>query len=312
MLSDNSLPGNPTPPSNPNSTSPLHQLVSDTSRESQPGLIHSPPEVNLLGVGVVDLIHQHPMSLSAQQFPIHESSQVKALSPHHINKESSAILTPESTTQAPSVVDLRMKQHEYDTLNTFTSTPADQALPNQSSQCIAKYLNQIETSVPQSKDPKSSESFETLGQRASIIANARQQSEAATMLVASQTAKLDELVNSVVDSHQTPMQTTSPTSLLPEVERTSPPIPVKTMLLEALMPTPMVTSVPSVAPTTPETIPEEQLLTISALHPAMETPIVTGSGISNGSHQVSSEPITQIQTLTPQEVVVQQQVEQVL
>ncbi|XP_011299131.1 nuclear factor of activated T-cells 5 isoform X4 [Fopius arisanus] len=335
MLSDNSLQGNNTPPSNGTSTSPLHALVSENSREaSQPGLMHSAQEVGLLGVDLIH--HQHPLALAGQSFPIHEATQVKVLSPHHINKEASPIHPQETTAQGTSVVDLRMKQHEYDTLNTFTSTPADQALPNQSSQSIAKYLNQIEISVPQSKEPEATEqelgtmtqlctepTFETMQQRATIIANARQQSEAATIL-ANQTAKLDELVNSVVDSHQTPMQTTPspPTSLIPEVDttRTSPPIPVKTMLLGALMPTPMVTS--SVAPVTPtpEPSPEETLLTtINALHPAMETPIVTAAGISNAtvsiaSHnplQVTSEPLPQIQTLTPQEVVVQQQVEQV-
>ncbi|XP_015118653.1 nuclear factor of activated T-cells 5 isoform X2 [Diachasma alloeum] len=336
MLSDNSLQGNNTPPSNGTSTSPLHALVSENSREaSQPGLLHPAQEVGLLGVDLIH--HQHSMSLAGGSFPIHEASQVKVLSPHHINKEASPILPQEAATQGTSVVDLRMKQHEYDTLNTFTSTPADQALPNQSSQCIAKYLNQIETSVTQSKEPEATEPemgtmtqlcteptfAETMQQRATIIANARQQSEAATIL-ANQTAKLDELVNSVVDSHQTPMQTTPspPTTLIPEVEatRTSPPIPVKTMLLEALMPTPMVTS--SVAPVTPapEPSPEETLLTtINALHPSMETPIVTAAGMSNAtvaiaSHnplQVTSEPLPQIQTLTPQEVVVQQQVEQV-
>jgi nuclear factor of activated T-cells 5 len=89
--------------------------------------------------------------------------QVKVLSPHHINKDASPIMTSEASIagnmQSPGVVDLRMKHHQSEfngigngNLGSFAATPADQPLPAQSGHSIEKYLNQIESTVAKKTD----------------------------------------------------------------------------------------------------------------------------------------------------------------
>lgn len=94
--------------------------------------------------------------------------------------------------------------------------------------------------------------------RASIIATSQQQSTNMLVPTTTNVQPLDDLVNSAVDSHQmvSPLRpaNSSPNAIINHVgavvdqheqtisspqqtTRTSPPIPVKTMLLEALMPT---------------------------------------------------------------------------
>ncbi|XP_044597628.1 nuclear factor of activated T-cells 5-like isoform X1 [Cotesia glomerata] len=365
MLSDNSLQSMPTPNSNSTaSTSPIHQFVSENSRDStSTGLLRSVPShvtpsqetVSLLGV--VDLMrNQHPLTLITQhQNPftgIHEQSGVKVLNTHHISKDTSPILQNENTGSGTLSgvgvgVDLRMKHHEYETLSNFTTTPAAQPLPNQSSQSIEKYFNHIESTAPTVKesDQEDSNFVDTMQQHSVLVDPRPQDQSSSTDILApnAATAKLDALVNSAVESHQmdrmvAPLQTvtTSPGLLshVPEVDalstsqsttRTSPPIPVKTMLLEALMPSPVVPATGATNGSTgtviSEPLPEESLMTTinAALLPSIQEPIVTDSGISNSTVNVSvhnqlqgaSEPIPQIQGLTQQDVEMQQQVQQV-
>ncbi|XP_057328158.1 nuclear factor of activated T-cells 5-like isoform X2 [Microplitis mediator] len=363
MLSENSLQSMPTPNSNgPANTSPMHQFVCENSRDStSTGLLRSVPShvtpaqeaVSLLGV--VDLMrNQHPLTLITQhQSPftgIHEQSGVKVLNTHHISKDTNPILPSESTangTLSSVGVDLRMKHHEYETLSNFTTTPAAQPLPNQSSQSIEKYFNHIESSVPPEKesDPEDSNFVDAMQQH-SILDNSRVQDQSSpTDILApnAATVKLDALVNSAVESHQmdrmvAPLQTVTATpgllSHVPEdalnnsqsATRTSPPIPVKAMLLEALMPSPVVTATGattgSAGSVVTESLPDESLMTSinAALLPSIQEPIVTDSGISNATVNVSvqlqstTEPIQQIQALSQQDVMQQQaqQVEQVV
>ncbi|XP_074095320.1 nuclear factor of activated T cells 3 isoform X2 [Cotesia typhae] len=365
MLSENSLQSMPTPNSNSTaSTSPIHQYVSENSRDStSTGLLRSVPShvtpsqetVSLLGV--VDLMrNQHPLTLITQhQSPftgIHEQSGVKVLNSHHISKDTSPILPNENTASGSLSgvgvgVDLRMKHHEYETLSNFTTTPAAQPLPNQSSQSIEKYFSHIESTAPTVKESDQEDSnFVDTMQQHSVLVGPRpqdQSSQADILAPNAATVKLDALVNSAVESHQmdrmvAPLQTvtTSPGLLshVPEVDglsssqsttRTSPPIPVKAMLLEALMPSPVVpvsgASNGNTGTVISEPLPEESLMTTinAALLPSIQEPIVTDSGISSSTVNVSvhnqlqgaSEPIPQIQGLTQQDVEMQQQVQQV-
>lgn len=330
----------------------------------------SPAQEAVSILGVVDMMrNQHPLTLSApHQSPftgMHEQSHVKVLSPHHINKDVNGILPTDgapngSTLQGTGVVDLRMKHHqsEYNTLSNFTTTPAGQPLPAQSGHSIEKYLNHIESTAPVAKEPETQESsfVGAIQQRASIIASSHPQAaqQSPNILAPNAaTVKLDALVNSAVDSHQmvAPMRSvnTSPNGMLGQLTdheaiaspqqatRTSPPIPVKTMLLEALMPAPAVQSlaasgaagVVNGGSVVAETSAEESLLTTinaALLPPMQEPPVATAAVMPNSTvsvtahnpHQVSSEPIArnaehiqQIQALTQQEVVMQQQAQQV-
>ena len=369
MLSENSMQSMPTPTSNVTSnSSPLHQLVGENSLEAtQPGMIRSVPVPSLGSpveeavslLGVVDLMrNQHPLVLSAshQTAYMHEQSHVKVISPHHINKDVNSMLpnegiTNNQTLQGAGVVDLRMKHHqsEYNTLSNFTTTPAGQPLPAQSGQSIEKYLNHLESTAPSPKDSEQQDStfVGAIQQRASIIANTHPQSSQQTANILAPTAaieKLDALVNSAAESHQlvAPMRT-SPNSMLgqlsdcdtiasPQQTRTSPPIPVKTMLLEALMPSPTVQSISNGTngelivgggSVVNETSAEESLLTTinaALLPPMQESTVVTptASVTSHNSLQVNSEPLSteaeqmqQIQAMSQQHVVMQQQVQQV-
>lgn len=375
LMGDNSMSGIPSTTHNTTSVgSSLDQLMNDNSRDSsQTSLIRntvptngSPVQEALLGV--VDLIrNQHPLSIVSQQSTfrgLHEQSQVKVLSPHHINKDTSPIMTSEASIsgnlQSQGVVDLRMKHHQSEfngigngNLGSFAATPADQPLPAQSGHSIEKYLNQIESTVPKKPDVQEANFV-----RASIIASNQQQ--APNMLSARTTSvPLDELVNSAVDSHQivSPLRpaNSSPSAIINHVTsvvehdsmnspqqptRTSPPIPVKTMLLEALMPTTNVSSLSVDSGTTVPTVPvqvqegtaDDSLLKSinAALMPTIqESPIVSAaaavavanvnSSVNVSSHnplQVTSEVMpsvaTAIQALAQQDpVVMQQQVQQV-
>ncbi|XP_029038308.2 nuclear factor of activated T-cells 5-like isoform X6 [Osmia bicornis bicornis] len=377
MISENSMQSIPTPTANGSTgTSPLQQLVNENSRETpQTNMIRSVPvaannspvqeAVNLLGV--VDLMrNQHPLSMvSTHQNSyggMHESSQVKVLSPHHINKETNPMLpaegSPNGTLQGGGgVVDLRMKHHqsEFGNLSNFTGTSNGQ-LPAQSGHSVEKYLNHIESN---GKEAESQENgfVGSIQQRASIIATGRQpqQGQASNILASpNQGVKLDTLVNSGAESHQlvSPLRTVNPNSSTmmshvsavtdhetipsPQQSRNSPPIPVKTMLLEALMPAQSVpplignggTTVSSPASVVQEPTNGDSLLTTinAALLPAMQEPVVTTSGTSNSSVTVPShnqmqvtnetmsiaaEHIPQIQGLIQQEVVAMQQAQQV-
>ncbi|KAG7207554.1 hypothetical protein KM043_009181 [Ampulex compressa] len=350
MLSENSMQSIPTPTTNgPAGTSPLQQL--ENSRETpQSSMIrtvpvptnNSPVQEAVSLLGVVDLIrNQHPLSMvSAHQSTFGEGS-------------------PNGSLQGAGVVDLRMKHHqsEFNALSNFTGTPSGTPLPAQSGHSVEKYLNHIESSVSAVKEPESPEGgfVGAIQQRASIITTGRQtaQPPAPSILTPATQAsvKLDALVNSAAESHQmvSPLRTVNPNSgtmlshvpadhetiSSPQQTRNSPPIPVKTMLLEALMPSqtvqPMATSsataVSSSAPVVQEQSPGDSLLTTINLMPSMQEPAVTAAGSSNStasvpSHsamQVTAEPIAttaehiqQMQALTQQDVaVMQQQVQQV-
>ncbi|XP_076634525.1 nuclear factor of activated T cells 3 isoform X2 [Colletes latitarsis] len=377
MISENSMQSIPTPTANGSTgTSPLQQLVTDTSREtSQTNMIRSVPvaansspvqeAVNLLEV--VDMMrNQHSLTMvTAHQNTfggMHESSQAKVLSPHHINKDTNPILptegSPNGSLQGGGVVDLRMKHHqsEFGTLSNFTASPNGQPLPAQSGHSLEKYLNDIESNVKE-VDNQENGYVANIQQRASIIASGRQpqQGQSSNMLApATSGVKLDTLVNSAAETHQlvSSLRTVNPNSSTlmthvnavsdhetipsPQQTRTSPPIPVKTMLLEALMPPqtvqPMASNVaPSVSP--PASVVQEQtagdnlLTTINAaLMPSMQEPPATATGTSNATVTVSAhnplqvtnetmsttaDHIPQIQGLIQSDVVAMQQVQQV-
>ncbi|KOX73184.1 Nuclear factor of activated T-cells 5 [Melipona quadrifasciata] len=349
MISENSMQSIPTPTANgSNGTSPLQQLVSESSRETpQANMIRSVPvaansspvqeAVNLLGVA--DLMRNpHPLSMvTAHQNTFGEGS-------------------PNGSLQGGGVVDLRMKHHQSDfgTLTNFTGTPNGQ-LPAQSGHSVEKYLNHIESNV---KDAESQENgfVGGLQQRASIITTGRQsqQGQASNILASPpQGVKLDTLVSSGAESHQlvSPLRTVNPNSstIMSHVSaitdhetisspqnKASPPIPVKAMLLEALMPPQTVPPLPgngatSISP--PSSVVAEQtnddslLTTINAaLLPPMQEPPVTATGTSNSNVSVpshnplqvtnesmstASEHIPQIPGLIQQDVVAMQQVQQV-
>lgn len=375
MISENSMQSIPTPTANGSSgTSPLQQLVNESPRETtQNNMIRSVnvtangspvPESAASLLGVVDLMrNQHSLSMVTHQSTfggMHDSSQVKVLSPHHINQDNNPMLpaegTPNGSLQSGGVVDLRMKHHqsEFGALSNFAATPNGQPLPAQSGHSVEKYLNHIESNV---KEAESQENgfVGNLQQRASIIATGRQpqQGQATGMLTsASQTVKLD-LVTSAAETHQlvSPLRNVDPSGALmshvsavndhetipsPQQTRNSPPIPVKTMLLEALMPTTTVAPLTangaqSVSP--PSSVVQEQaasdslLTTINAaLLPPMQEPAVSANGAPSStvnvsphnSLQVATEPmptaadhIPQIQGLIQQDVVAMQQVQQV-
>ncbi|XP_031785225.1 nuclear factor of activated T-cells 5 isoform X8 [Nasonia vitripennis] len=195
--------------------------------------------------------------------------------------------------------------------------------------------------------------------RASIIASSQQQSP--NMLAPSTTnVPLDDLVNSAVDSHQmvSPLRpaNSSPNAMINHVAavvdqhdqtisspqqttRATPPIPVKTMLLEALMPSNSVSPLsvdggntgPSVPVQVQEPTPDDSLLKSinAALLPTIqESPIVTAatavavasvnSSVNVTAHnplQVSPEVMpsvaTAMQALAQDPVNLQQQVQQV-
>lgn len=242
--------------------------------------------------------------------------------------------------QGAGVVDLRTKHHqsEYNTLSNFTTTPAGQPLPAQSGHSIEKYLNHIESTA--NTMSKENEIQQQQQQRASIIASGRPQSNQQTPNILAPnaaTVKLDALVNSAADSHQLPMRTvnTSPNGMIggqlsdhegmtsPQQQstRTSPPIPVKTMLLEALLPNSPVQShtgnaasngVNGTAVVSNE-CPEENLLTTinAALLPPMQEPPVTSPAGTSEPITRSAEQIHQIHALSQQDVVIQQQVQEV-
>ncbi|XP_017761939.1 PREDICTED: nuclear factor of activated T-cells 5-like isoform X5 [Eufriesea mexicana] len=375
MISENSMQSIPTPTANGSSgTSPLQQLVSENSRETpQANIIRSVPvaansspvqeAVNLLGV--VDLMrNQHPLSMvSTHQNTfggMHEPSQVKVLSPHHINKETNSMLpaegSPNGSLQGGGVVDLRMKHHqsEFGTLSNFTA-PTNGQLPAQSGHSVEKYLNHIESNVKEAENQENG-FVGTIQQRASIITTGRppQQGQASNILASPpQGVKLDTLVNSGAESHQlvSPLRTVNPnnntimshvsavtdheTISSPQQNRTSPPIPVKT-ILEALMPPQTVpplpgngaTSVSSPTSVVPEQANGDSLLTTinAALLPPMQESPVTATGTSNTTVGVSphnplqvtnesistaAEHIPQIPGLIQPDVVAMQQAQQV-
>lgn len=144
---------------------------------------------------------------------------MKMLSPHHLSKEPTSIMQPESTMnggiQGVGVVDLRMKQHaNFDALSTFATTPASQPLPAQSARSVEKYLNHIEG--PNEMDPLPDTGY--IQSRNSIIATGRQMNaqQPVNMMqpAANSAGKLDALVNSVVDSHCIRNNNNSPTALI--------------------------------------------------------------------------------------------------
>ncbi|XP_014219918.1 nuclear factor of activated T-cells 5-like isoform X2 [Copidosoma floridanum] len=266
LMGENSLPGMPNGPT-ATSSGGLEHLVSENSRDaSQAGLLRSTVTTNGSPVqdgllGVVDLMRgQHPMALVPQQSAfagLQEASQVKVLSPHRINKDNGPILGSDASLtnsmQNTGVVDLRMKHHQSEfngigngSLGSFAITPADQPLPAQTGQSIEKYLNQIEST------PKKPEEANFV--RASIIATGQQQQQQQqqqqpTSLLASASAAVP--LDNLVDNHQivSPLgaansspntmisQVTSDTIVSPQQATSSPALPVKNMLLEALMPT---------------------------------------------------------------------------
>ncbi|XP_076670317.1 nuclear factor of activated T cells 3 isoform X3 [Andrena cerasifolii] len=377
MISENSMQSIPTPTANGSSgTSPLQQLVNESTRDtSQANMIRSGPvaantspvqeaAVNLLGV--VDLMrNQHSLSMVTPHQTtfggMHDSSQVKVLSPHHINKDTNPMLpaetSPNGSLQGGGVVDLRMKHHqsEFAVLPNYTAPPNGQPLPAQSGHSVEKYLNHIESNV---KEAESQENgfVGNMQQRASIIATGLQpqQGQPSSMLAtAAQAVKLD-LVNPAAESHQlvSPLRNVNPngntlmshvtavadheTIPSPQQTRTSPTIPVKTMLLEALMPPPTVPALtangaPSVSPpasVVPEQAASDSLLTTinAALLPPMQESPVSATVTSNttvavpshNSLQVATETIPtaadhipQMQGLIQQDVVAMQQVQQV-
>lgn len=238
--------------------------------------------------------------------------QVKVLSPHHMNKDTSPILQNEGNSngniQGAGVVDLRMKHHqsEYEALGSYT--PAGQPLPTQSGHSVENYLNQLEA---KESEPQDTSFVGAIQQRASIIATSRQQMQQQTSL------NKDSLVTANGETHQivSPLRSvnTSPLTIMghvpPVVEhealsspqqsaRPSPPVavPVKTMLLEALLPNSQPLSVPSNnAPpnnVVSEPTPEDNLLTTinaALLPPIQEAPINSAPNSSNGTVSVPSQ-----------------------
>ncbi|XP_076242579.1 nuclear factor of activated T cells 3 isoform X2 [Calliopsis andreniformis] len=339
MISENSMQSIPTPTANGSSgTSPLQQLVNESPREpSQTNMIRSvsvaangsPVSEAVSLLGVVDLMrNQHSLSMVTHQNAfggMHDSSQVKVLSPHHINKDTNQMLptegSPNGSLQGGGVVDLRMKHHqsEFGALPNFTGTPNGQPLPAQSGHSVEKYLNHIE-----SKEPEDQENgfVGNMQQRGSIIATGRQtqQAQASNMLTSnSQAVKLD-LVNSAAETHQlvSPLRNVNPnggslmghvsavgeheTIASPQQTRTSPPIPGP-MLLEALMPPqtvpPLTTNgPPSVSPpasVVQEPTSNDSLLTTinAALLPPMQEPPVSAT-TSNSTVSVPSHNPLQV------------------
>lgn len=264
------------------------------------------------------------------------------LSPHHMKQDPSPILQNEANSngiQGAGVVDLRMKHHqsEYEALSNYT--PAGQPLPTQSGHSVENYLNQLEAARPLVPSPKEQEAQDTsfvgtIQQRASIIATGRQQMQQQTsnLLAAATTTTLnkDSLVTANGDAHQivSPLRSvnTSPLTIMGHVPpvvdhvetlsspqqstRPSPPVavPVKTMLLEALLPNPQPLSVPTNSVVTatnnvvPEPTPEDNLLTTinaALLPPIQEAPIVSASNSSNGTVSVPSQIPLQVLHFKP-------------
>lgn len=255
------------------------------------------------------------------------------LSPHHISKESSPILQNEGSSngniQGAGVVDLRMKQHqsEYNALGNFT--PVGQPLPTQSGRSVENYLNQIEAlplvPAPKEPEPQDSNFVGAIQQRASIIATGRQQLQEQSSNILAATVPngtSNSLVTPNGEPHQivSPLRSlnTSPPAIMGHVpsvvehetlsspqqgNRPSPPVPVKTMLLEALLPNqqPLTISPSNTSSATtnvvPEQTPEDNLLTTinAALLPSMqEAPIVTAPSAANGTVSVASHNPLQV------------------
>lgn len=252
------------------------------------------------------------------------------MSPHHINKDSSPIMSNEPSSngsiQGAGVVDLRMKHHqqEFNGFGNFTTTPADQPLPAQSSQSIEKYLNHIESNTQSSA--KDVESQESSFVRAGIISNSRQQQQSPNMMTSQGSVENHQMVSPLRTSNTSPniLVHVSPgeheTINSPQQTRNSPPIPVKTMLLEALLPNSNNNAVNSSVPIVQEQNSQEDLLTSmnNALLSPLQDPVVTASGATNGTSsgplQVSSKGMTtsashmqQMQALAQQDAAAMQQ-----
>ncbi|XP_011702519.1 PREDICTED: nuclear factor of activated T-cells 5 isoform X2 [Wasmannia auropunctata] len=321
---------------------------------------NSPVQETVSGLlGVVDLIRtQHPLSMvNAHQCTtsfggMHESTQVQVLSPHRLKDTNSVPPTDNGSNgaalQGAGVVDLRMKHHhhpDFGTLSSFTGASGTQPLSAPSSHVVEKYLNHIETSVGTTEESNNPENeFAMQQQRASIISGSNQQSAAPGILTnAAQTSvkSLDALVNSAAEQLVSPLHSVNPnpTAMLSHVAaehepigsgqqtRTSPPIPVKTMLLEALIPSqtvqPMAEIATTVAPTaTIEQTGDNLLTSINAalLPPLPEAQVSAAAATSNTTVAGNVNPAVaaeramqqQMQALTQQEVaVMQQQVQQV-
>ncbi|XP_011261279.1 nuclear factor of activated T-cells 5 isoform X4 [Camponotus floridanus] len=347
------------------STSPLQQLVNENSREaasSQADIIrtvgvatasNSPVREAVNGLlGVVDLIrNQHPLSMVNAHHPtsfagMHEQTQV--LSPHCLKDTNSVLETENSSNgaalQGAGVVDLRMKHHhhqpDFGTLSSFTGASGTQPLSAPNSHVVEKYLNHIESSVTTSEESDNPENeFAIQQQRTSIIPGSVQQSAPPGILTTTGQTSVNALVNSAAEQMVSPLRAVNPnsTTMLSHVTaeheaigsnqqtRSSPPIPVKTMLLEALIPPQTVqplaaaTGATSVSPaTTVEQTGESLLTTINAaLLPQLpETQVNAATATSNSTVAGNTIPAEhmqqQIQALTQQEVaVMQQQVQQV-
>ena len=251
------------------------------------------------------------------------------LSPHHISKDSSPILQNEASSngniQGAGVVDLRMKQSEYNALGNFT--PVGQPLPTQSGRSVENYLNQIEAlplvSPSKEQEPQGNNFVGAIQQRASIIATGRQQLQQQNILAATApSVTTDTLVTPNGEPHQivSPLRSlnSSPLTIMGHVpavvehetlsspqqgNRPSPPVPVKTMLLEALLPSQQNLSIsPNNVSTTPTNIvpdqnPADNLLTTinAALLPSMqEVPIVTSPSATNSTVSVTSHNPLQV------------------
>lgn len=245
--------------------------------------------------------------------------------------------SPNGSVQGAGVVDLCVKQHQhqsdFSTLTTFATTAPGQSLPTQSGHSIEKYLNHIESTGSPVKvtegDAGMGNSFVTsIQQTGSIVSPGHQQQQQSQqpphILAPTQaTVKLDALVNSAAETHQigSSLQNseTSPGSLIGHVSpvaeaihiqhdvlsspsqapRTSPPIPVKTMILEALMPSPTMAGQPmnpvnvtvSSNSVVMDRSPTDHLLTTIAaalLPPMQEPPIVTAAGAAASPTCVTS------------------------
>ena len=240
-----------------------------------------------------------------------------------MSKDTNAILQNDGTSngniQGAGVVDLRMKhQSEYNSLSNFT--PVGQPLPTQSGHSVENYLNQIEALPmgPEKNEPQDGSFVDTIKQRATIIATGRQQlqQQSSNILAAAvPTVKPDPHSTSNGEAHHivSPLRSlnTSPLTIMNHVStvvehetisspqqttRTSPPVPVKTMLLEALLPTPQPLTISqnnatSVSATVvSEQSPDDNLLTTinTALLPPMQEPIVSSPNNTNGPVSVPS------------------------
>ncbi|XP_014238533.1 nuclear factor of activated T-cells 5 isoform X6 [Trichogramma pretiosum] len=361
LINENSMSGLSVPVSI--AGSPLEHLVNDNARDTAQtavtaaavaaaaaGMMGAPSgpvvptniqvQVQDPLLSVVGLMrNSHSIGLVQQQTPfanLHESPQVKVLSPHHINRGANALMNNETNLAAtmpnPDVVDLRMKhQPEFNgigngNLGKFAATPADQPLPPQSGHSIEKYLNQIE-----SASKKADVQDETYV-RASIIANNQQIAQASVNptiddMVTGSSVKPHQLVNpmgpAAAPSNTLMSNVSGVENIVHDLNspNTSPNAP--NMLLNSLIPTSTVQSMSmeavSVAAVSNVSMPnppaEDSLM--MGLPAISEASIVTASGAPIVSSSVAEaqmrndEVVNAMQALAQDSITMEQHVQQV-